>query len=49
MAGRGNEHIKFAGDYNLDFIVIHNHEDESEAVDIKKLVVEFNLYESMYS
>ena len=47
MAGRGNEHIKFAGDYNLDFIVIHNHE-EKRAVDIKKLVVEFNLYESMY-
>ena len=48
MAGRGNPHIEFAGDYNLDFIVIHNH-NESEAVDIKKLVVEFNLYESIYA
>ena len=41
------EHIEFAGDFKLDKIVIHNHEDRL-AVDIKRLVVEFNIYESMF-
>ena len=42
------EHIEFAGDFKLDKLVIHNHEDRL-AVDIKRLVVEFNIYESMFS
>ena len=42
------EHIEFAGDFKLDNIVIHNH-DDTLAVDIKGLVVEFNIYESMFS
>ena len=42
------EHIEFAGDFKLANIVIHNHED-TLAVDIKRLVVEFNIYESMFA
>ena len=42
------EHIEFAGDFKLDKLVIHNHEDRL-AVDIKRLVVEFNIYESMFA
>ena len=42
------EHIEFAGDFKLDSIVIHNHEDNL-AVDIKGLVVEFNIYESIFA
>ena len=42
------ENIEFAGDFKLDNIVIHNH-DDTLAVDIKGLVVEFNIYESMFS
>jgi hypothetical protein len=43
----------FAGDFNLKSIVIHNHAGEGfdssqRGVDIKKLVVEFNIYESIY-
>jgi len=41
------EHIEFAGDFKLDNIIIHNHENRL-AVDIKRLVVEFNIYESMF-
>ena len=59
MAGRGNplfshpDNIEFAGDYRLSNIVIHNHEGEGfssneRGVDIKALVQEFNLYESIY-
>ena len=36
------EHIEFAGDFKLDNIIIHNHENRL-AVDIKRLVVEFNI------
>jgi len=44
----GNPHIEFAGDFNLENIVIHNHED-TLAVDIKRLVVEFNIYENIFA
>ena len=44
----GNPHIEFAGDFALENITIHNHEDNL-AVDIKGLVVEFNIYESMFA
>ena len=45
--------VKFAGDYNLDGIVLYNHENEGiessdEGIDIQDLVVEFNIYESIY-
>ena len=42
------EHIEFAGDFKLDNIIIHNH-DDTLSVDIKRLVVEFNLYENMFA
>ena len=44
----GNPHIEFAGDFALENITIHNHEDNL-AVDIKALVVELNIYESMFA
>ena len=44
----GNPHIEFAGDFSLENITIHNHEDNL-AVDIKALVVELNIYESMFA
>ena len=44
----GNPHIEFAGDFSLENITIHNHEDNL-AVDIKGLVVELNIYESMFA
>ena len=43
-----NPHIEFAGDFRLSNITIHNHED-TLAVDIKGLVVEFNIYESIFN
>ena len=42
------EYIEFAGDFALENITIHNHEDNL-AVDIKGLVVEFNIYESIFA
>jgi hypothetical protein len=46
--------IQFAGDYNLSSIVLHNHANEGieqkhKGVDIKALVQEFNIYESIYN
>jgi len=45
--------IEFAGDYNLTNIILHNHEGEGVSSDkrghdIKKLVQELNIYESIY-
>ena len=39
--------IEFAGNYNLASIHLHNHKGES--IDIKRLVQEFNIYESIYT
>jgi len=44
--------IQFAGDYNLDGIIIHNHQNEGlssnqEGVDIQKLVIEMNIFEGI--
>ena len=44
--------IQFAGDYNLDGIILHNHQNEGlidthGGVDIQKLVVELNIYEGI--
>ena len=45
--------IQFAGDYRLDGIILHNHQNEGididdEGIDIQKLVVEMNIFESIY-
>ena len=44
--------IQFAGDYNLDGIVLHNHQNEGlkasdEGVDIQNLVIEMNIFEGI--
>ena len=46
------DHIQFAGDYNLDAIVLHNHQNEGidpddQGVDITPLVIEMNIYEGI--
>ena len=38
--------VEFAGDYNMDEVLLVNH--EGEKTDIKKMIVEFNIYESIY-
>ena len=50
-----NQHIEFAGDFNLSSIVLHNHKNKGrvqdgnkQGVDIKDMVQEFNIYENMY-
>ena len=45
--------VQFAGDYRLDGIILHNHQNEGididdEGIDIQKLVVEMNIFESIY-
>jgi len=47
-----DDNIQFAGDYNLDGIILHNHQNEGlidahGGVDIQKLVVELNIYEGI--
>ena len=49
----GVDTIQFAGDYQLDGIILHNHQNEGVdiddvGIDIQKLVVEFNIFESIY-
>ena len=46
MAAQIPGHIEFAGDYALDSINIHTH--FGERIDIKKLVIELNIYESIF-
>ena len=46
MANKIPGHIEFAGDYALDSISIHTH--FGERIDIKKVVIELNIYESIY-
>ena len=43
---RTDNTVEFAGDYNMDEVVLVNH--EGEKTDIKKMIVEFNIYESIY-
>ena len=40
------DHIEFAGDYNNDHIFLHTH--YGETIDIKNMVDELNIYESIY-
>ena len=47
-----DDNIKFAGDYNMSEIILHNHANsgftnEEVGVNIQKLVVEMNIYESI--
>ena len=51
-----NENIDFAGDFVLPEIVLHNHKNKGRVqdgdklgVDIKHMVQEFNIFESMFS
>ena len=46
MANPKPDHIEFAGDYKLDNVFLHNH--MGEITDIKKVMVELNIYESIY-
>ena len=46
MANQIPGHIEFAGDYSLDSINIHTH--FGYTIDIKKLVIELNIYESIF-
>jgi len=38
--------IEIAGDYNMDEVLLVNH--EGDKTDIKRMIVEFNIYESIY-
>jgi len=40
------DEIAFAGDYNLAHIDLHNH--KGEVIDLKNIVIELNIYESIY-
>jgi hypothetical protein len=46
MANQKPDHIEFAGDYKLDHVFLHNH--KGDVVDIKKVMVELNIFESIY-
>ena len=46
MANKVPDNIEFAGDYDLKNIFLHNH--FGEVIDIKTLVQELNIYESIY-
>ncbi len=48
----GVDTIQFAGDYNLDGIILHNHQNEGldpddRGTDITPLVAEMNLFEGI--
>ena len=45
-AKRPDTVISFAGDYNMDQVLLVNH--EGEKTDIKAMITEFNIYESIY-
>ena len=50
----GTQHLEFAGDFDLHYIRLHNHKGEGglfgdKGTDISKMVVEFNIYESIYN
>jgi len=46
MANQNSDTIDFAGDYKLDHVFLHNH--KGDVVDIKKVMVELNIFESIY-
>tara|TARA_Y100000992_G_scaffold243615_1_gene174665 strand:- start:317 stop:1780 length:1464 start_codon:yes stop_codon:yes gene_type:complete len=47
MATQKPDHIEFAGDYKLDRVFLHNH--LGEITDIKNVMIELNVFESIYS
>ena len=52
MATQNADHIQFAGDYRLDGIILHNHQNEGidpidKGTDITDLVIEMNIFESI--
>ena len=47
MAIQKPDHIEFAGDYKLDRVFLHNH--LGEITDIKNVMIELNIFESIYS
>ena len=47
LTARHEDVVEFAGNFNLTSIHLHNHKGES--IDIKRLVQEFNIYESIYT
>jgi len=46
MANQIPGHIEFAGDYKLDHVFLHNH--MGEVTDIKRVMSELNIYESIF-
>jgi len=46
MAIKPPNSIEFAGDYNLDHVFLHNH--KGDIVDIKKMMSELNIFESIF-
>ena len=46
MASKNQDHIEFAGDYNLNHVFLHDH--MGDVTDIKGVMVELNIYESIY-
>ena len=46
MDVKAPDHIEFAGDYNCEHIFLHNH--YGVVIDIKNMVQELNVYESIY-
>lgn len=46
MAIKPPNSIEFAGDYNLDHVFLHNH--RGDIVDIKKMMSELNIFESIF-
>ena len=48
-----NPHLEFAGDYDLQYVHIHNHKGEGieapKGENISNMVVELNIYESIYN
>ena len=47
MANQKLDSVEFAGDYKLDHVFLHNH--MGDITDIKKVMVELNIYESIYN
>ena len=47
MANQKLDSVEFAGDYKLDHVFLHDH--MGDITDIKKVMIELNIYESIYS
>ena len=41
--------LQFAGDYELENILVHAASTQKEGLDIKPLLLELNIYESIFS